>query len=90
MKKTFIITLISVVLMFGLSAFVCNAVDTKEQNTTEITTTENEEIIEHLENIEAYTFETFKWVSGCCFCLITLLVILVVIIICKIISRLIM
>lgn len=90
MKKTFIITLISVVLMFCLSAFVCNAVDTKEQNATEITTTENEEIIEHLENIESYTFETFKWSFGCCFCLITLLVILAVIIICKLISRLIM
>lgn len=90
MKKTFIITLISVVLMFGLSAFVCNAVDTKEQNTTVITTTENEEIIEHLENIEAYTFETFKWVSGCCFCLIILLIILAAIIICKLFIRFIM
>lgn len=90
MKKTFIITLISVVLMFGLSAFVCNAVDTKEQNATEITTTENEEIIEHLENIESYTFETFKWSFGCCFCLVILLIILAVIIICKLFIHFIM
>lgn len=76
--------------MFGLSAFVCNAVDTKDQNTTEITTTENEEIIEHLENIEAYTFETFKWSFGCCFCLIILLIILAAIIICKLFIRFIM
>lgn len=72
-------------------SLVCNASETKEQGTTEISTTENQQdIVEHLENIEAYTFETFRWVFGCCFCLITLLVIFVVIIICKIISRLIM
>ena len=90
MKKTFIITLISVVLMFGLSAFVCNAVDTKEQNTTEITTTENEEIIEHLENFESYYFESFIWPLLFFFCLIILLIILAAIIICELFIRFIM
>ena len=67
MKKVLIVSVISVAIMFCVSA-VCSAVDTTkaEQETTTTVVDYDKEALNHLENIELFTKESFKWIyAGC-------------------------